>query len=438
MDQTSIDMIRLEAVELKNFPSDYDSLLDYIGDAQIVLLGEASHGTHEFYEKRAHITQRLITEKNFNAVTIEGDWPDAYQINKYIHATGHTKAAETLAVFDRFPTWMWRNVPMLESIEWLKNYNQTNLSTPIDFYGLDIYSLYRSIDEIVRYLEKIDLQAAAVQAKQNYSCFDHYKQDPQLYSYAVFTHVIKSCAPEIIEQLRRLQEQNFDWLEQGKVSSEEAFYSEQNARVVKNAEQYYRSLFTHEENTWNLRDSHMFETVNMLIKHYQLKGIETPKIIIWAHNSHVGNAQATQMSARGEYNIGQLAKEQFGKKAVSVGFTTYEGTVSAAHDWHAPVERKVVRKALPESYEALFHATGLSNFLLILNNKKIVPEKLLERAIGVIYRPETERASHYFYANLAEQFDAVIHCDKTRAVEPLEKTTLWVQGEVPETYPSGL
>ena len=307
----------------------------------------------------------------------------------------------------------------------------------MSFYGLDLYSLYRSIDAVIDSLKKID-PAAAQEARYHYSCFDHYRRDPQAYGYAVFTKAIHSCAPEVIEELKRLQEQDWSFLEHGSISANELFYIEQNARVVKNAEAYYRALFINNESTWNLRDSHMFETLNLLIKHYQLKGVVKPKIVIWAHNSHIGNAKATQMGAHGEHNIGQLVKEKFGKNSLNLGFTTYEGTVSAASDWHEPVDRKLVREALPDSYEALFHATKLSNFLLILNNKKIVPEELLERAIGVVYHPQTERMSHYFYANLAEQFDAIIHCDKTRAVEPLEKTSQWISGEVPETYPSGL
>ena len=242
----------------------------------------------------------------------------------------------------------------------------------------------------------------------------------------------------VLEQLKRVQEQSWDYIKHGKVSADEAFYIEQNARVVKNAENYYRSLFGSEVSSWNLRDSHMAETVNALINYYQSKGTDKPKIIIWAHNSHVGNAAATQMSQNNEYNIGQLIKEQFKHNAFSIGFTTYEGTVSAASDWHAPVERKQVRKALPNSYEDLFHATQIENFLLILKKVTMIPDVLLERAIGVIYRPETERASHYFYAHLNKQFDAIIHCDKTRAIEPLEKTSQWIEGEAPETYPTGL
>lgn len=436
-EQEFIQVIKRAAINLSH-PSLYKKLLDYIGDAQIVLLGEATHGTHEFYEMRSEISKHLITEKEFNVIAIEGDWPDAYQVNRYINHEYYTKATDALASFDRFPTWMWNNVPIRHLVEWLRNYNQgKSHETHVSFYGLDLYSLYRSIDTIIAYLHKID-PTAAEQARNYYSCFDHYRTDPQDYGYAVSTRIIRDCSDEVLKQLKIMTEQNWQRLAHGTITADTAFNLEQNARVVKNSEEYYRSLFLNEVNNWNLRDSHMIETVNELIKHYQNKGIETPKIIIWAHNSHIGDARATQMGKHGEHNVGQLAKEQFGKKAITIGFTTYHGTVSAASNWHHPVERKQVRPALPGSYESLFHATNIGNFLLLLDNKDLVPAKQLERAIGVVYHPQSERMSHYFYANLAEQFDAVIHYDKTTALEPLEKTSLWITGEVPETYPSGL
>ncbi len=437
MDKKKLDALCMHAHKITGVMSDYDALLDRIGDAQIVLLGEATHGTQQFYEIRAEITKRLITEKNFNAITIEGDWPDAYQVNRYVHDGAYKTATEALASFDRFPTWMWRNVTMVHFVEWLHAYNKEQEQLDkVGFYGLDMYSLYRSVDVIIKYLDKIDPEAAA-EARYHYSCFNQYRQDPQYYGYAVYARIIQSCAGDVIEQLQRLQQDTWDWLAQGKLSADEAFYIEQNARVVKNAEAYYRALFINEKNTWNLRDAHLFETLNALMRYHQLKGIEKPKMIIWAHNSHIGDARATQMSLQGEYNIGQLAKEAFGAGAVSIGFTTYEGTVSAAADWHAPVERKNVRAAIADSYEVLFHAAHLNDFYLLFNAEKIVPDQLLERAIGVVYRPETERLSHYFYAQLAKQFDAVVHCDKTSALEPLDKTAVWVRGEAPEAYPTG-
>lgn len=434
--QKTLDAIRTAAIPLNN-TSSLDSVLDSIDDANLVLLGEATHGTHQFYDMRAEITKKLITEKNFNAIAIEGDWPDAYQINYYIHNQKYTRAVDALASFDRFPTWMWRNVPILELSEWLRTYNDKQQpKKKVSFYGLDLYSLYRSVDTVIQCLEKID-PAAAAQARYHYSCFANFRTDPQEYAYAVARKAIQSCESEVLEQLNRMLVQNWEHLAHGEITAQDAFNIEQNARVVKNAEHYYRAMFLSDVSCWNIRDSHMFETLNSLINYYQLQGIETPKIIIWAHNSHLGNAAATQMRDRGEYNIGQLIKEHFDKKAFSIGFTTYNGTVSAASDWHAPVERKNIVDALPDSYEALFHALDIPNFFLPLNNKDIIPQTLLERAIGVIYHPQTERQSHYFYANLAHQFDAVIHYDKSHAIEPLDKTAHWIKGEVPETYPSG-
>lgn len=432
-----IESIRSQAIPLNNDSSDYDVLFTSIGDAQIVMLGEATHGTREFYDIRAQISKRLINEKGFHAIAIEGDWPDAYEVNRYIHQEKYNNAIEALSSFDRFPTWMWRNHSIVQFVDWLYEHNQEQTENKVGFYGLDLYSLYRSIDVIISCIKKID-PAISAEVQSYYSCFDQYRHDPQAYGYAVVSKAIGSCAEMVVEELKRLQQQTWQFLEHNKISANEAFYINQNALVVKNAENYYRSLFVNETSNWNIRDSHMLETVNALIAHYKLKGIEKPKIIIWAHNSHVGNAAATQMGEQGEYNIGQLVKEQFGIKAFSLGFTTYDGTVSAATDWHQPVERKMIRNALEGSYERLFHAAEIPNFLLLLNNMNVIPHRFLERAIGVVYRPETERMSHYFYANLSEQFDAVIHCDRTTAIEPLEKSSQWIAGEIPETYPSGI
>ena len=414
----------------------YDILLEKINDAQIVLLGEATHGTHEFYDIRIKITKKLILEKNFNAIAIEGDWPDAYTINSYINNNEIKNAQEALQSFDRFPTWMWQNIPMLHCTEWLKNHNQQK-NNHVNFYGLDLYSLYRSIDAIVMCLEKIDPHIAQ-EVKDNYSCLEQFRHDPTAYGYSLFSQLSQSCRNEVIEELKKLKELEWKLVQEKKATPDEAFYLVQNARVIKNSEAYYRSLFLDEVNNWNLRDSHMMETLEEIVKHYQKNGINKPKIVVWAHNSHIGNSAATQMSNNGEFNIGQLVKEKFGNNSYSLGFTTYNGTVSAASNWHMPVERKNIKNALPNSYEDLFHNVEISKFLLTLEDKDLVPKQLLERAIGVIYAPQTERQSHYFYASLADQFDAVIHYDTTTALEPLAKTVRWIAGEVPETYPSGL
>ncbi len=414
----------------------YDILLEKIGDAQVVLLGEATHGTHEFYEIRAEITKKLILQKDFNAIAIEGDWPDAYNINNYIHQKKYKNAQEALASFDRFPTWMWRNVSILKLVEWLKNHN-TKSNDQVGFYGLDLYSLYRSIDAVILHLEKIDPKLAQ-EARYKYACLEQYRYDPQVYGYSVFTKLSESCENEVIEVLKKLEELEWRFIKEKREQVDEAFYITQNGRVVKNSESYYRYLFVSEIKNWNLRDSHMMETLEELINYYKKNGISKPKIIVWAHNSHIGNSKFTQMSSTGEYNIGELVKNKFGNNSYSLGFTTYNGTVSAASDWHRPVERKIIRNALSNSYEELFHQVEIPQFLLTLEDKNLVPNELLERAIGVVYAPQTERLSHYFYASLANQFDAIIHCDKTTALEPLEKSSAWIEGETPETYPSGL
>lgn len=411
-------------------------LLKKINNAEIVLLGEATHGTQEFYEIRSEISKKLILEKKFNAIAIEGDWPDAYTINNYINHRDFNTAEEALRSFDRFPTWMWQNIPIRDLVEWLKTHNQAT-KTQVNFFGLDLYSLYRSIDAIIAYLEKID-PLLAQEAKYYYACFEQFRHDPQEYGYSIFSRLSKSCHNDALQELKNLEKLEWQLLQEKKATHDETFYLVQNARVVKNSEGYYRSLFLDEVNNWNLRDSHMMETLEEIINYYHTRGIKNPKIIIWAHNSHIGNAAATQMSLQGEFNIGQLVKEKYGQQSFSLGFTTFNGMVSAASDWHMPIERKIIKDALPNSYENLFHQVGISPFLLTFEDKTIVPEQLLERAIGVVYAPHTERQSHYFYASLAHQFDAVLHYDTTTALEPLEKTTRWIEGEVPETYPTGL
>src|SRR5438552_4800073 len=426
---------------LSGSAQDYDSLIDFIGDARFVLLGEASHGTHEFYFERALITKRLIAEKGFTVVAIEADWPDAHRVHRYVRrANNDATAEEALAGFRRFPTWMWRNTVAVEFVEWLRQFNQ-NLDlkkAPAGFYGMDLYSLHASIDAVLNYLQKVDLESAK-RARLRYSCFDHFSREPQEYGYAATVGVAESCEGQVVEQLVELQRKAGEFLSRdGQVAAEELFFAEQNARLVKNAEQYYRSMFRGRASFWNLRDRHMRETIEALVAH--LNGSRQPKAIVWAHNSHLGDARATEMSQHGELNVGQLIREHFGGEAVLVGFTTHHGSVTAASDWGAIAERKNVRPALRGSYEELFHETGLDRFWIDLRDvgEKVVSALYgprLERAIGVIYRPESERLSHYFHARLPKQFDAVIHFDETRAVEPLERTSVWDKGELPETYP---
>ena len=437
-------LVREAAHPLVGAAGDYDPLMELIGDARVVLLGEASHGTHEFYRERGQIAKRLIKERGFTVVAVEADWPDAYRVNRYVRGVGKDAASvDALAGFDRFPTWMWRNADVLDFVGWLRAHNDAlppNVPR-IGFYGLDLYSLGASIEAVIDYLDKVDPEAAK-RARDRYACFEHFGEDPQAYGYATSRGAAESCEAEVVNQLVDLQRRVAEYVQQdGRVAEDEYFYAEQNARLAKNAEEYYRSLFQGRVSSWNLRDQHMAETLDALLAHLDWQGGHT-KVVVWAHNSHLGDARATEMGEGGELNVGQLVRERYGRDAVLVGFSTDHGTVSAASDWDLPPERKRVRPALPNSYEALFHATDLPNFLLPLRDGDPAAtglrESRLERAIGVVYRPETERLSHYFEARLPDQFDAVLHFDETQAVEPLERTSGWEQGEVPEAFPTGL
>ncbi len=430
---------------LNGSSSDYDPLLDLVGDARFVLLGEATHGTHEFYRERAEITKRLILEKNFTAVAVEADWPDAYRVNRYVRGLDDDRDSErALAGFQRFPTWMWRNADVVAFVDWLRAYNDfvPSQMPKAGFYGLDLYSLFTSTQEVLRYLDKVDPEAAK-HARARYACFDHYHEDTQRYGYATSFGMSPSCEEEVVAALQDLRARATAYQDQdGKLAADEFFHAEQNARLVRNAEKYYRTMFQGRISSWNLRDRHMAETLHALAAHLSRPGAPA-KIVVWEHNSHIGDARATEIGYKGEWNVGQLARERYHDDAILIGFTTYRGTVTAASDWDGPAETKQVRRALPGSYEEAFHRTGLSRFMLPLRSGHAEPgllpsNALLERAIGVIYAPHTERQSHYFYAHLAQQFDAVLHFDETRAVEPLERGAVWETGEAPETYPAGI
>ncbi|MCE3236834.1 MAG: hypothetical protein K0Q50_3026 [Vampirovibrio sp.] len=334
---------------------------------------------------------------------------------------------------------MWRNVDVLNFITWLQNYNAEQLENDrVGFYGLDLYSLYNSIHAVIEYLGNID-PAAAELARERYACFDRFDKDLQDYGFMSAYGLEESCEDAVVKQLTELRQHAWEYAHQDTLRGEEEFFNaEMNARVARNAEQYYRNMFKGRVSSWNLRDSHMFETMMSLMNH--LSRNRDTKMVIWAHNSHIGDARATEMGSMGELNIGQLVRQQFQDLAYLVGFSTYTGTVTAASNWDAPAERKQVRKALPESYEHLFHEAGIPNYLLLLRDDEPLRQSLsksrLERAIGVIYAPRTERQSHYFHSSISAQFDAVIHFDETNAVEPLERNPQWERGEVPETFPS--
>jgi erythromycin esterase-like protein len=420
----------------------FDGFLDIVGDAHIVLLGEATHGTHEFYRARAEITKRLIQEKGFTAVAVEADWPDAYRINRYIRGLDDVTAPDALAGFERFPQWMWRNVDVLAFVDWLRGYNDALPAGngKIGFYGLDLYSLYASIEAVLAYLDSVDPEAAR-EARRRYACFENFRGDPQAYGLSIRFDLAEHCEDEAVQQLVELRRRAADYVRtDGGAAEDEFFFAEQNARLVKNAEAYYREMYRGRISSWNQRDRHMAETLEALHGHLS-RGKSPAKVVVWEHNSHIGDARATEMGWNGELNVGQLVRERYGRDSVLAGFTTYEGTVTAASEWGAPAELKRVRPALPGSYEELFHGAGLEGFLLNLRDEKTarsMPRTRLERAIGVIYLPETERISHYFEARLAEQFDAVLHYDRTQAVEPLERAAPREAEEPAETFPVGV
>ena len=439
-----VEGIRQAATPIAEAKEDYDALLEAIGNDRFVLLGEATHGTHEFYRERARITKRLLEEKGFGAVAIEADWPDAYRVNRYVQGSSHDASSfEALAGFERFPTWMWRNTDVVNFVDWLRTYNDglAGSAPKAGFYGLDLYSLYGSIDAVLNYLERVDPEAAT-RARYRYSCFDHFGEDSQAYGYAANFDLSRACIDEVIDQLLELQRHASTYSSRdGRVAADEFFYAEQNARLVKNAEEYYRTMFRGRVHSWNRRDRHMAETLEALSIYRENQGLPA-KIVVWEHNSHVGDARATELGEEGELNVGQLMRQRHGSETTLVGFTTYSGRVTAASGWGEAAERKRVRQAIPESYESCFHETGIPHFLLRVRRApkliSLLQEARSERAIGVVYVPETERVSHYFRAHLARQFDAVVHMDETTAVEPLEKTPLWKAGEAAESYPSGL
>ncbi|MFC4346845.1 erythromycin esterase family protein [Kordiimonas lipolytica] len=442
-DQAAIHALEKCVTPLDLGASDHASLLRAAKDKKLVLLGEATHGTQQFYRVRADITARLIEEYDFDAVAVEADWPDAYAINRYVTGAGPEVCPRAaLDAFERFPTWMWANTEVSRFITWLHTFNSKKSGRPTGFYGLDLYSMSTSAKAVLDYLERVDPQAAN-RARKRYSCLDQFIHKPQQYGYAAEMGLTKACEHDITAQLVDLRHKAFRYLTQkGIVDGDEYFCAEQNAKLVRNAEIYYRALFRGRPNSWNLRDQHMAETLGDLVHHLSEQLGREAKVIVWAHNSHIGNAAATEMHRRGEFNIGQLVRESHGNNALLIGFSTSTGEVTAASDWDRPAERKNVRAPLPDSYEYLFHRVSHPNFLLDMRSNNEAIDYLLEprlmRAIGVIYRPETERQSHYFSSCLPEQFDLLLHFDETDAVRPLHVPMRWHQGELDETYPTGL
>jgi protein-L-isoaspartate(D-aspartate) O-methyltransferase len=412
-----------------------DALLERIGDARLVLLGEATHGTSEFYRMRARITKELIEKRGFDFVAVEADWPDAARIDNYVLGDPPRTSAE-FTPFSRFPTWMWRNREVHEFVEWLRARNlEGERHRRVGFHGLDLYSLFTSIAVVLAYLEEVDPSAARL-ARQRYGLLAPWRENPAAYGRAVLAGRYASSEDAVVAMLREMLERR---LEYARRDGERFFDAAQNAVVVANAERYYRAMYYGSAMSWNLRDTHMFHTLQSLFDFYG----EGARGVVWEHNSHVGNALATEMSTRGELNVGQLARTTYGKDAYLVGFGTDHGTVAAASGWDQPMQRMTVRPSRPDSYERLFHDSGVEAFTLHLRDPRrpALRDELsaprLQRAIGVVYRPETERQSHYFQARLPEQFDELIWFDESRAVSPLGPT-LPSGVDLPETYPFGL
>ena len=409
---------------------EFGPFFDVFADARVVLLGEASHGTSEFYAARAAITRNLIEYHGFSIVAVEADWPDANRIDRHVRQRpGGGYDEETFA---RFPTWMWRNEDVARFVGWLHEHNAGRpFGKRVEFRGLDVYSLRGSVGAVLDYLREVDPEEAK-RASKRYSCLTPWQMEPAWYGHAVHTGKHDPCEDEIVEQLAELLSRQVEYASQ---DGDDFFDAAQNARVVRSAEQYYRAMYRGRNDSWNLRDNHMFDTLQSLLDR---RGPQA-KAVVWAHNSHIGNASATEMGWSGQFNIGQFAKTAWGDNALAIGFGTDHGTVAAADDWDAPMQIKTVLPSRPDSYERVFRHTGTARSLTDLRQDEELRSALatprLERAIGVIYRPETERQSHYFEAVLPEQFDAYVWFEQTQAVTPLP--TVAPQG-TPETFPFGV
>jgi protein-L-isoaspartate(D-aspartate) O-methyltransferase len=412
--------------------ADLGGLMQRIGDARLVLLGESTHGTSEFYRLRERITRELIEHKGFSFVAIEGDWPDAARIDQYVRHSEHPASEWT--AFARFPVWMWRNREVRTFVDWLRMHNRgLAAASRTAFYGLDLYSLYNSIQSVLEYLDRVDPAAAAI-ARHRYACLAPWQADPAVYGQAALTGAYRSCETEVTAMLKELLQKRFAYSSH---DGERFLDAVQNARLVANAEHYYRIMYYGSRASWNLRDSHMYETLRTLLDHHG----PASKGVIWAHNSHVGDSAATEMSARAEYNIGHLCKRDFGRLCYSIGFGTDRGTVAAAANWNEPMHIMDVRPALTGSYEYACRENGTPQFFLPLRTPRgyspssDAMQPRLERAIGVVYRPENELQSHYFEAVLPRQFDEYVWIHTTKAITPLATEEL---AGLPETYPFGL
>lgn len=435
----------LPNIEDESFASYFDSF----GDKQVVLLGDGSHGTSEFYHARAEISKRLIEKHGYTMIAIEADWPDAEAVDRYVRQRPGPKAlvggvAKGYEPFNRFPTWMWRNREMQELVEWIRDHNKTvPPKNRVGFYGLDLYSMGASTRAVIDYLDRVD-PTAGKEARRRYSCLEPWIDDPTTYGLASLRGM-ENCESQVMEILHDLLERRLEYAQQDVRDGEEYHSGEQNAYLVRDAEKYYKAMYYSSASSWTLRDTHMFETLRRLLEH---RPPPAHKAIVWAHNSHVGDARYTSMGIRrNEVNIGQLCREKLGQDNVAIiGCGTHTGTVAAAHEWDEDMKVMNVRPSRDDSWEIVAHDTGVPRFLLDLRHERIDPDlraamsaqNRLERFIGVIYRPDTERISHYSLAYLHNQFDAYVFFDRSAAVKPLET----IQPATPlgkgETYPFGL
>jgi erythromycin esterase len=425
-----LESIRKKAIII-NSKNDLDPLIEKIGEARVVMLGEASHGTHEYYTWRSYISRKLIEKKNFNFIAVEGDWPDCYQINLYIKSLqpGYYNGFDILKNFKRWPTWMWANWEIVAFTEWLKKYNDRKAHNKAGFYGLDVYSLWESLNAIMDYLAKVD-PAALEKAQTAFRCFEPYKEDDGS-SYALASRFVPEiCEDEVVNLLKEIQ-RKIPLYDSGK---ENVFSTEQNALIAVNAEKYYRAMVKGDSESWNVRDAHMMETLERLMEFHGPHA----KAIVWAHNTHIGDAGATDMVDSGMYNIGELVRNKFNGQTALVGFGSYKGSVIAGSRWGAPMQNMEVPEGRKNSWEYLLHAAGNENKLLFLTDfdDPIFSNRIGHRAIGVVYRPEFERYGNYVPSVLSKRYDAFIYLDKTKALHPLH---IEPRGdEMPETYPFGM
>lgn len=421
----------LEPLPRPEKADEFGAFFDRFGDAEVVLLGEATHGTSEFYRARAAITRRLIEKHGFTVVAVEADWPDAARIDGYVRH--HAKRPRRGESFIRFPTWMWRNVEFMTFVEWLREHNEARPERRCGFYGLDIYNMRSAMAAVLSYLDQVDPGAARI-ARERYGCLAPWQRDPATYGRAVLSESYRKCEEAVIRQCRALLEKEFVYARQG---GDEFLNAAQNARLVAAAERYYRIMYYGGAESWNLRDTHMFETLEHLLA---WRG-DSAKAVVWAHNSHIGDARETEMGLlREELNVGQLVREKFAANTALIGMGMHHGTVAAASDWDSEMEIMKVNPSRSDSFEQLCHQSGRLRFLLDFARHPDLAGQLsaprLERFIGVIYRPDTELQSHYAEASLGRQFDHFLWFDDTMAVTEIGPEH--VRTGVPDTYPFGV